>query len=146
MSDAHTGLKKAISTVFQGAAWQRCRVHFMHNVLSIVSKGSQEMVASIIRMTFAQSDTDHVFTQFDEVTRILTRSHPKVAIMLQDAKNDVLAFSGFPQRRWRQIWPTNPRERVNKEIKRRTDVVGVFPNPVAQLRLAGAVLIEQHDE
>ena len=146
MSDAHTGLKKAISTVFQGAAWQRCRVHFMRNVLSIVSKGSQEMVASIIRTIFAQPDKDHVFTQFDEVTRMLTRSHPKVATMLQEAKNDVLAFTGFPQRHWRQIWSTNPLERVNKEIKRRTDVVGVFPNPAALLRLAGAVLIEQHDE
>jgi len=146
MSDAHTGLKKAISTVFQGAAWQRCRVHFMRNVLSIVSKGSQEMVASIIRTIFAQPDKDHVFTQFDEVTRMLTRSHPKVATMLQEAKDDVLAFTGFPQRHWRQIWSTNPLERVNKEIKRRTDVVGVFPNPAALLRLAGAVLIEQHDE
>lgn len=146
MSDAHTGLKKAIGTVFQGAAWQRCRVHFMRNVLSIVSKGSQEMVASIIRTIFAQPDKDHVLTQFDEVTRMLDRSHPKVATMLEEAKNDVLAFTGFPQRHWRQIWSTNPLERVNKEIKRRTDVVGVFPNPAALLRLAGAVLVEQHDE
>ena len=146
MSDAHTGLKKAIGTVFQGAAWQRCRVHFMRNVLSIVSKGSQDMVASIIRTIFAQPDKEHVLTQFDEVTRMLTRSHPKVALMLEDARGDVLAFTGFPHRHWRQIWSTNPLERVNKEIKRRTDVVGVFPNPAALLRLAGSVLIEQHDE
>ena len=146
MSDAHTGLRKAIGTVFQGASWQRCRVHFMRNVLSIVPKGSQEMVASIIRTIFAQPDKKHVLTQFDEVTRMLTRSHPKVALMLEEAKHDVLAFTGFPHRHWRQIWSTNPLERVNKEIKRRTDVVGVFPNPAALLRLAGSVLIEQHDE
>lgn len=146
MSDAHSGLKKAIGTVFQGASWQRCRVHFMRNVLAVVPKGSQDMVASIIRTIFAQPDAEHVHTQLDEVTRMLGRSHPKVAAMLDDARDDLLAFTGFPQRHWRQIWSTNPLERVNKEIKRRTDVVGVFPNPAALLRLAGAVLIEQHDE
>ena len=104
------------------------------------------MVASIIRMIFAQPDKEHVLTQFDEVTRMLTRSHPKVALMLEDARGDVLAFTGFPHRHWRQIWSTNLVDRVNKEIKRRTDVVGVFPNPAALLRLAGSVLIEQHDE
>jgi hypothetical protein len=108
MSDAHSGLKKAISTVFQGASWQRCRVHFMRNVLSAVPKGSQDMVASIIRTIFAQPDTEHVATQFDEVARMLERSHPKVAAMLGDAKDDLLAFTGFPQRHWRQIWSTNP--------------------------------------
>jgi putative transposase len=146
ISDARSGLKKAISTVFQGAAWQRCRVHFMRNVLWAVPKGSQDMVASIIRIAFAQPDAGHVNTQFDEVTRMLAKSHPKVAAMLTDARDEVLAFAGFPARHWRQIWSTNPMERVNKEIKRRTDVVGVFPNPAALLRLAGAVLIEQHDE
>jgi len=146
MSDAHSGLKKAIGTVFQGAAWQRCRVHFMRNVLSIVPKGSQDMVASIIRTIFAQPDREHIFTQFTEVTTMLSRSHPKVAVMLDEARHDLLAFASFPQRHWRQIWSTNPLERVNKEIKRRTDVVGVFPNPAALLRLAGAVLVEQHDE
>ena len=146
MSDAHSGLKKAINTVFQGSSWQRCRVHFMRNVLSAVPKGSQDMVASIIRTIFAQPDAEHVSTQFEEVTRMLQRSHPKVATMLDEARDDLLAFACFPQRHWRQIWSTNPLERVNKEIKRRTDVVGVFPNPAALLRLAGAVLIEQHDE
>ena len=104
------------------------------------------MVASIIRTIFAQPDTEHVFAQFDEVTRMLARSHPKVAEMLERRTDDVLAFCGFPQQHWRQIWSTNPLERVNKEIKRRTDVVGTFPNPAALLRLAGHVLIEQHDE
>jgi putative transposase len=146
MSDAHSGLKKAIGTVFQGASWQRCRVHFMRNVLAVVPKGSQDMVASIIRTILAQPNAQHVHAQFDEVTRMLERSHPKVAVMLDDARHDLLAFAGFPLKHWRQIWSTNPLERVNKEIKRRTDVVGVFPNPAALLRLAGAVLIEQHDE
>jgi putative transposase len=146
ISDAHTGLKNAIGVVFQGAAWQRCRVHFMRNVLSIVPRASQEMVASIIRTIFAQPDAEHVNAQFDEVARMLAKSHPKVAQMLQDARADILAFTGFPAKHWRQIWSTNPMERVNKEIKRRTDVVGVFPNPAALLRLAGAVLVEQHDE
>jgi putative transposase len=146
MSDAHSGLKKAIGTVFQGAGWQRCRVHFMRNVLAVVPKGSQEMVASIIRTIFAQPDRKHIQKQFVEVTTMLSRSHPKVAVMLTDAEPDLLAFATFPRRHWRQIWSTNPLERVNKEIKRRTDVVGVFPNPAALLRLAGSVLIEQHDE
>ncbi|AMM20109.1 transposase [Frondihabitans sp. PAMC 28766] len=146
ISDAHSGLKKAIGTVFQGASWQRCRVHFMRNVLAIVPKASGEVVASIIRTIFAQPDREHVNTQFDEVTRTLQQSHPKVAVMLDDARVDILAFAGFPVKHWRQIWSTNPMERVNKEIKRRTDVVGVFPNPAALLRLAGAVLVEQHDE
>ena len=126
-------LKKAIGTVFQGASWQRCRVHFMRNVLSVVPKGSQDMVASIIRTVSAQPDKERILTQFGEVTTMLARSHPKVATMLDDAKHDLLAFAAFPQRHWRQIWSTNPLERVNKEIKRRTDVVGVFPNPAALL-------------
>jgi len=146
ISDAHTGLIAAIQTVFQGASWQRCRVHFMRNALAQVPKTAGPMVASIIRTVFAQPDPEHVHTQFNEVTRMLTRSHPKVADMLETARDDLLAFCGFPTAHWRQIWSTNPLERVNKEIKRRTDVVGTFPNPAALLRLAGHVLIEQHDE
>jgi len=146
ISDAHTGLKKAIGTVFQGASWQRCRVHFMRNVLAVVPKGSQEMVASIIRTIFTQPDAEHIQKQFAEVTTMLARSHPKVPWMLTDAEADLLAFAASPRRQWRQIWSTNPLERVNKEITRRTDVVGVLPNPAALLRLAGSVLIEQHDE
>ena len=146
ISDAHTGLKKAAATVLQGAAWQRCRVHFMRNVLAVIPKTSGEMVASIIRTIFAGPDREHVNAQFEDVTRMLERSHPKVAGMLTDARDDLLAFATFPDKHWRQIWSTNPLERVNKEIKRRTDVVGVFPNPAALLRLAGAVLVEQHDE
>ena len=146
ISDAHTGLIAAIQTVFAGASWQRCRVHFMRNVLANVPKTAGPMVASIIRTIFAQPDTGHVLTQFDEVVRMLTRSHPKIADMLEAARDDLLAFTAFPTAHWRQIWSTNPLERLNKEIKRRTDVVGTFPNPAALLRLAGHVLIEQHDE
>jgi transposase-like protein len=146
ISDAHTGLIAAIQTVLQGASWQRCRVHFLRNVLAQVPKAAGQMVASIIRTVFAQPDAEHVMAQLGEVTRMLERSHPKVAAMLEDAREDITAFRHFPAAHWRQIWSTNPLERVNKEIKRRTDVVGVFPNPAALLRLAGAVLVEQHDE
>jgi transposase-like protein len=146
ISDAHEGLKQAIAAVFQGSAWQRCRVHFMRNVLSVVPKGSSEMVAAAIRTIFAQPDPDHVAEQFDVIAGMLGRQVPKVETMMRDAKEDLLAFAQFPQAHWRQLWSTNPLERVNKEIKRRTDVVGIFPNPEALLRLAGAVLIEQHDE
>jgi putative transposase len=121
-------------------------VHFIRNVLSVVPKGSQDMVDSVIRTVFAQSDREYIEKQFDEVTTMLAKSHPKVAAMLDEAGPDLLAFAGFPQRHWRQIWSTNPLERVNKEIKRRTDVVGVFSNPAALLRLARAVLVEQHVE
>jgi len=146
MSNAHAGLKKAVDTVFQGASWQRCRAHFMRNFLAEVPKGSQHMVASIIRTIFAQPDTQHINERFTEVVTMLGRSHPEVAVMLDDAQRDLLAFAAFPQGYWCQIWSTNPLERVNNEIKRSTDVVGVFPNPAALLRLAGSVLIEQHDE
>ena len=129
MSDAHSGLKKAISTVFQAVSWQRCRVHFKRDVLCVVPKGSQDMVASIIRTIFAQPDAEHVATRFHEVRRMFDRAHPEVAAMLADAKDDPLVFTGFSQRHWRQIWSTNLLDRVNKEIKGRTDVVGVSPAP-----------------
>ena len=146
ISDAHTGLKQAIDAVLIGSSWQRCRVHFMRNVLAVVPKGSSEMVAAAIRTVFAQPDAQRVSEQFDTIATMLGRQLPKVETMMRDAKDDLLAFSTFPQLHWRQLWSTNPLERTNKEIKRRTDVVGVFPNPPALLRLAGAVLVEQHDE
>ena len=146
ISDAHTGLKQAISSVFLGAAWQRCRVHFLRNVLAQVPKGNNEMVAAAIRTIFAQPDAEHVHEQFDVIATMLGRQLPKVESMLRDAREDLLAFTGFPVSHWKKIWSTNPLERLNKEVKRRTDVVGVFPNPEALLRLAGAVLVEAHDE
>ena len=146
ISDAHSGLKHAIAAVLIGTSWQRCRVHFMRNVLAVVPRGNAEMVAAAIRTIFAQPDASHVDEQFGVIAGMLGRQLPKVETMMQEAKEDLLAFTGFPQVHWRQLWSTNPLERVNKEIKRRTDVVGVFPNPEALLRLAGAVLVEQHDE
>lgn len=146
VSDAHEGLKAAISEVLIGTSWQRCRVHFTRNVLDAVSKTNAEMVAAAIRTIFAQPDDDHVCEQFEVITTMLTRSHPKVGHMLTEAREDLLAFTAFPAAHWKKIWSTNPLERLNKEVKRRTDVVGVFPNPAALLRLAGAVLIEAHDE
>jgi putative transposase len=118
----------------------------MRNVLAVVPKGSQEMVAAAIRTIFAQPDADHVAEQFEVIAAMLGRQLPKVEAMLRDAGDDLLAFAAFPVSHWRKIWSTNPLERLNKEVKRRTDVVGVFPNPDALLRLAGAVLVEAHDE
>jgi putative transposase len=146
VSDAHTGLKQAISAVLLGAAWQRCRVHFLRNVLAQVPKGSAEMVAAAIRTIFAQPKAEMVRDQLDVIATMLGRQSTKVETMLRDATVDLLAFTGFPPAHWKKIWSTNPLERLNKEVKRRTDVVGVFPNPEALLRLAGAVLVEAHDE
>ncbi len=146
ISDAHAGLTGAIEAVLLGASWQRCRVHFMRNVLARVPKGNAEMVAAAIRTVFAQPDGEHVHSQLDTIAGMLGRQFPAVETMLRDAKDDLLAFTNFPVAHWRKIWSTNPLERLNKEIKRRTDVVGVFPNPPALLRLAGAVLVEAHDE
>ena len=146
VSDAHTGLKQAIAAVMAGAAWQRCRVHFLRNVLARVPKGSAEMVAAAIRTIFAQPDATHVHEQLDVIAGMLGRQFPKLEAMLRDAAPDLLAFTSFPVAHWKKLWSTNPLERLNKEIKRRTDVVGVFPNPEALGRLAGAVLVEAHDE
>jgi len=146
ISDAHEGLKAAIGAVVLGAGWQRCRVHFLRNVLARIPKGSAEMVLAAIRTIFAQPDAAAVAEQLDEIAAKLEPRFPTVAAMLVEAREDVLAFTAFPVGHWRKIWSTNPLERVNKEIKRRTDVVGIFPNEAAVMRLAGAVLLEIHDE
>jgi len=146
ISDAHEGLKGAIAAVLLGAAWQRCRVHFLRNVLSRIPKGSAQMVLAAIRTIWAQPDATLVAEQLDEIAAKLEPRFPVVAAMLVEAKAEVTAFAAFPFSHWRKIWSTNPLERVNKEIKRRTDVVGIFPNEAAVTRLAGAVLLEVHDE
>jgi putative transposase len=146
ISDAHQGLQQAIGAVMLGTTWQRCRVHFLRNLLAQVPKGNAEMVAAAIRTIFAQPDAAHVREQLDVIAGMLGRQFPKVETMLREAAGDVTAFADFPIAHWKKIWSTNPLERLNKEIKRRTDVVGVFPNPEALLRLAGAVLVEAHDE
>jgi putative transposase len=146
ISDAHRGLVNAIGTVLQGVSWQRCRVHFMRNVLSKVTAGHAEMVAATIRTIFAQPGQAEVRAQVDQVADMLAGQFPAVAEMLLDAKTDMTAFADFPHAHWRKIWSTNPLERLNREVKRRTDVVGIFPNPAALLRLSSCVLIEAHDE
>jgi len=146
ISDHHLGLKQAIGAVFVGASWQRCRVHFMRNVLARVPKASAEMVAAAIRTIFTQPDPAHVRSQLDEVARMLDAKFPDVAVTLRDATEDLLAFTAFPIAHWRKIWSTNPLERINSEIKRRTNVVGIFPNDPAIIRLVTAVLVETHDE
>ena len=123
-----------------------CRVHFMRNVLARVPRASGEMVAAAVRTVFAQPDATHVRRQLDEVTAMLAGQFPEVATMLGDAAEDLLAFCAFPQPHWRKVWSTNPLERLNGEIKRRTNVVGIFPTDVAVARLVTAVVVEAHDE
>ena len=127
VSDAHQGLRDAIATVFGGASWQRCRTHFMTNLLTRVPRRAQPWVATMVRTIYQQPS-------------------PQVASLLDEAGADVLAFSNFPLAHWKKLWSNNPLERLNKEIRRRTDVVGIFPNRPAARRLVGAVLAEQHDE
>jgi putative transposase len=146
ISDAHQGLKGAIAAVLQGAAWQRCRVHFVRNALALVPKSTQQMVAATIRTVFVQPDAAAAREQWRRVADGFRPRYPRLAELLDEAEADVLAYLAFPPEHWRQIWSNNPLERLNKEVKRRTDVVGIFPNPDAALRLVGAVLAEQHDE
>ena len=146
ISDAHEGLKEAIRRVFGGSSWQRCRVHFMRNVLSQVPKSAQQMVAALVRTIFAQPDKPSAHAQLADVADSLEHRFPKAADMLRDAEEDILAYMAFPSEHWRQLHSTNPLERLMREIGRRTDVVGIFPNRASLIRLAGAVLMEQQDE
>jgi putative transposase len=146
ISDAHAGLKNAIASVLIGAVWRRCRVHFLRNALAAVPKGHAEMVAAAIRTVIAQPSPVHVRGQLEVIAAKLGRQFPKVEAMLREAGDDVTAFAACPVSHWKKIWSTNALERLNKEIKRRTDVVGVFPNPEALLGLACAVLVEAHYE
>jgi len=145
-SDAHEGLKGAIAAVLQGASWQRCRTHFMRNALALVPKAAQQMVAATIRTVFVQPDPQAAREQWRRVADSFRGRFPKLAQLLDDAEADVLAYLGFPTEHWRQIWSNNPLERLNREVKRRTDVVGIFPTEASIVRLVGAVLAEQHDE
>ena len=145
-SDSHQGLKGAIAAVLQGASWQRCRTHFMRNALCLVPKGTQQMVAATIRTVFVQPDAASAREQWRRVADQLRSRFPRVAQLLDEAEDEVLAYLAFPAEHWRQIWSNNPQERLNKEVKRRTDVVGIFPNDRAVVRLVGAILAEQNDE
>jgi transposase-like protein len=146
ISDAHEGLKAAIAQTLAGAAWQRCRVHFMRNLLAHIPHGDKDMVAAIVRTIFAQPDRAAARLQVAEVAARLEKTFPKAAALLRAAEDDVLAYLSFPREHWTRIYSTNVLERLNREIKRRTDVVQVFPNDDAALRLAGAILLEISDE
>ena len=145
-SDAHRGLKSAIEKVLVGASWQRCRVHFMRNALSLVPKAAQQMVGATIRTVFAQPDVESAREQWRRVADGFRPRFPKLAELMDEAEEDVLAYAAFPSEHWQKVWSNNPLERLNKEVKRRTNVVGIFPNEAAVVRLVGAVLSEQHDE
>lgn len=146
VSDAHPGLKQAIAAVFPGAVWQRCRTHFMRNLLTRVPRSAQNLVATLVRSIFAQPDAEEVWAQHGRVVAQLAERFPQAANLLADAGPEILAFTAYPRPVWRQIWSNNPIERLNREIRRRTDVVGIFPNRQAIIRLVGAVLAEQSDE
>jgi putative transposase len=146
ISDSHGGLKAAIAAVLQGSSWQRCRTHFMRNALALVPKGTQQMVAATIRTVFVQPDPSSARDQWRRVADSFRTRFVRLAQLLDDAEPDVLAYLAFPLEHWQQVWSNNPLERLNKEVKRRTDVVGIFPNEAALIRLVGAVLAEQHEE
>jgi putative transposase len=146
ISDDHRGLKQAIAAVLPGAAWQGCRTHFMRNPLTRVPRSAQALVATLARSIFAQPTAEEVRAQHGRVVEQLDGRFREAAALLIEAAEDILAFAAFPTEHWRQIWSNNPLERLHREIRRRTDVVGIFPGRPAVLRLVGAVLAEQHDE
>jgi transposase-like protein len=145
-SDAHRGLVEAIAANLPGAAWQRCRTHYAANLMSATPKSSWGWVKALLHSVYDQPDAEAVHAQFDRIVEALVDKLPDVADHLDQARADVLAFSAFPREVWRQIWSNNPNERLNREIRRRTDVVGIFPDRDSVTRLVGAVLAEQHDE
>ena len=146
ISDAHRGLGAAADRWFQGAARQRCRVHFIRNLLAVVPRSHQHMAAAVFRTIFAQPDATAVTEAWDQVADQLAVSFPKVGPLMDTARAEVLAFAAFPRAHWQKIWSTNPLERINKEIKRRSRVVGIFPNEASAIRLVGAILADLHDE
>ena len=145
-SDAHTGLVAAIGATLPGASWQRCRTHYAANLMAVTPKASWGWGKALLHSIYDQPDADAVNAQFDRVVDALTEKLPPVAAHLEEARADILAFTAFPKEIWRQIWSNNPSERLNREIRRRTDVVGIFPDRTSAIRLIGAVLAEQHDE
>jgi putative transposase len=146
ISEDHAGLVSAIASVLPGAAWQRCRTHYHRNLLTRVPKSAQPWVSTLVRTIFEQPDAASVRAQHAQVVAALEAKLPAAAEHLDQARDDILAFAAFPRAVWRQVWSNNPQERLNKEIRRRTDVVGIFPGRGAIIRLVGAVLAEQNDE
>jgi transposase-like protein len=145
-SDAHAGLTAAIAATLPGASWQRCRTHYSMNLMSLTPKSSWPWVKALLHSVYDQPDAASVHAQFDRVVDALAGKLPEVATHLETARADILAFTAFPKEIWRQIWSNNPNERLNREIRRRTDVVGIFPDRPSIIRLVGAVLAEQHDD
>jgi transposase-like protein len=145
-SDAHRGLTEAIGATLPGASWQRCRTHYAANLMAVTPKSAWGGVRALLHSVYDQPDADAVRAQFDRILDSLGGKLPQVAAHLDAARADILAFTAFPKAIWRQVWSNNPQERLNREIRRRTDVVGIFPARDALIRLVGAVLAEQHDE
>ena len=145
-SDAHAGLIEAIAANLPGASWQRCRTHYAANLMSVCPKSAWPGVKAMLHSVYDQPDAEAVHAQFDKLLDTVTGPLPAVACHLDAARADILAFTTFPKELWRQVWSNNPNERLNKEIRRRTDVVGIFPDRAAVIRLVGAVLAEQNDE
>jgi putative transposase len=146
VSDDHAGLQQAVAAVLPGASWQRCRTHFARNLLTRVPRSAQPLVATLVRSIFAQPSGEEVSAQHGRVVEQLQERFADAAALLVEAAEDILPFTAFPSEHWRQIWSNNPLERLHREIRRRTDVVGIFPNRTAVIRLVGAVLAEQHDD
>jgi putative transposase len=147
ISDAHGGIKAAIAAVLSEATWQRCRTHFMANLASRVPKTSWPMIATLVRSIFEQPDRDATWSQLgDVIDKLTVAGFADAASYILDAADDILAFTAFPTEHWPKIRSNNPQERLNKEIRRRTDVVGIFPNRPAVVRLVGAILAEQTDQ
>jgi transposase-like protein len=146
ISDAHAGLIKAIQRCFQGASWQRCRVHAMRNLLAAANHRHRQVIAALIRTIFVQPDSPTATAQLRAVVNQLRPYAPAVADRLEKMETDLLAYTGFPQAHWSKIWSNNPIERLNRELKRRTDVVGIFPDKASVIRLVGALLVEINDE
>jgi putative transposase len=146
ISDAHVGLVDAVRSTLTGATWQRCRTHFMRNLLTRVPKSAQAMVATLVRTIFAQPVAASVWEQHTRVVEQLTKRFPAAAELPRRGGTTRARVHRFPKEHWRQIWSNNPQERLNKELRRRTDLVGIFPNRDAIVRLVGSVLAEQHDE
>jgi transposase-like protein len=145
-SDAHSGLVAALGATIQGASWQRCRTHYAANLMAICPKHAWPGVKAMLHSVYDQPDAKAVHAQFDKLLEAVAEKLPQIHDHLEDARADILAFTAFPKEIWRQIWSNNPNERLNREIRRRTDVVGIFPDRNSAIRLIGAVLAEQHDD
>ncbi len=146
ISGARCGLKTAIGRVFQGTAWQRCKVHLMRNLMIHIPKSHKQMMGATIRTIFVQSDTGSTCTQLRQVVELLENRYLEAAALLAEAEHDVTAYAVFPHAHWSKIASTNPLERVNEEIQRCSNVIGIFPNDESVIRLVGAVLAETHNE